>query len=51
MIRKSTISATPKTCHQTDRPLKSETRWLEKTLISPWMIRMRRNSPKTQWSY
>ena len=38
------MTATPATCHQTETPLNSETRWLENTLMSPWTIRMMRNS-------
>ena len=36
-IRITTITATPITCHQTETLLKIDTRWLEKTLISPWI--------------
>jgi len=31
-------------------PLNIETRWLEKTLISPWMIRITANSAKLTWA-
>ena len=44
------ITATPITCHQTEMPLNSETRWLEKTLIRPWIIRMIRKSANTMWA-
>jgi len=46
----TTITATPRTCHHTEMPLKIDTRWPEKTLIRPCRIRIKMNSANTTWA-